>query len=105
MLLAWMTFFIAGVLEVGGDAVVRRGLQRGSPAIIVLGCALLGSYGVVVNSVAWDFSKLLGVYVAFFALLSVLFGRYFFDEHVPASTWSGCALIAIGGLVIQFGSK
>ena len=66
---------------------------------------MLGSYGVVVNSVTWDFSKLLGVYVAFFALLSVLYGRFFFDENVPVSTWVGCALIAAGGLLIQFGQK
>jgi small multidrug resistance family-3 protein len=104
-LLAWLTFTIAAVLEVGGDAVVRKGLRSGSLAIIALGCVMLSSYGVVVNSVTWDFSKLLGVYVAFFALLSVLYGRFFFDENVPVSTWVGCALIAAGGLVVQFGQK
>ena len=104
-LLAWLTFTIAAVLEVGGDAVVRKGLRSGSLAIIALGCVMLGSYGVVVNSVTWDFSKLLGVYVAFFALLSVLYGRFLFDENVPVSTWAGCALIAAGGLVVQFGQK
>ncbi len=104
-LLAWLTFTIAAVLEVGGDAVVRKGLRSGSLAIIALGCVMLGSYGVVVNSLTWDFSKLLGVYVAFFALLSVLYGRFFFDENVPVSTWVGCVLIAAGGLVVQFGQK
>jgi len=92
-------------LEVGGDAVVRKGLRSGSLAIIALGCVMLGSYGVVVNSVTWDFSKLLGVYVAFFALLSVLYGRFLFDENVPVSTWAGCSLIVAGGLLIQFGQK
>ena len=104
-LLAWLTFIIAAVLEVGGDAVVRKGLRGGSLAIIALGCVMLGSYGLVVNSVSWDFSKLLGVYVVFFALLSVLYGRFFFDENVPVSTWVGCSLIVAGGLVIQFGQK
>lgn len=92
-------------MEVGGDAVVRKGLRSGSLAIIALGCVMLGSYGVVVNSVTWDFSKLLGVYVAFFALLSVLYGRFLFDENVPVSTWAGCSLIVAGGLLIQFGQK
>ena len=104
-LLAWLTFTIAAILEVGGDAVVRKGLRSGSLAIIALGCVMLGSYGVVVNSVTWEFSKLLGVYVAFFALLSVLYGRFFFDENVPVSTWAGCSLILAGGLLIQFGQK
>ena len=35
--------------------------------VIAAGCATLAFYGVVVNLVQWDFSKLLGVYVAFFA--------------------------------------
>ena len=104
-LVAWLTFIIAAALEVGGDAVVRKGLQGGSLAIIAAGCAMLGSYGLVVNSMSWDFSKLLGVYVAFFAVLSVLYGRFFFHENVPASTLLGCALIAAGGLVIQFGQN
>ncbi len=100
---AWLVFVVAALLEVGGDAVVRRGLRGRSALWIVLGCAILGLYGIVVNSVHWDFSRLLGVYVAFFAVVSVLLGRFFFCEHVPASTWCGLALIVLGGLVIQFG--
>jgi small multidrug resistance family-3 protein len=104
-LLAWLVFIIAAVLEVGGDAVIRKGLHGGSLAIIAVGCAMLGSYGLIVNSLNWDFSKLLGVYVAFFALLSGLYGRFFFDENLPPSTLLGCGLITAGGLVIQFGPK
>ncbi len=102
---AWLTFILAAVLEVGGDAVVRKGLRGGSLAIITLGCAMLGCYGLVVNSVSWDFSKLLGVYVAFFALISLFYGRFLFDENVPVSTWIGCGLIAAGGLIVQFGQR
>ena len=105
MLLPWLTFLIAAVLEVGGDAVVRKGLRSSGLLTILTGCAMLALYGLVVNSVTWDFSRLLGVYVAFFALLSVFYGRFFFNEEVPASTWIGCALIAAGGLVIQFGHE
>ena len=60
---------------------------------------------MVVNQVKWDFSKLLGVYVGVFALVSVLVGRYFFKEAVPFSTWVGLGIILAGGLVIQFGPK
>lgn len=103
--LMWFIFVVAALLEVGGDAAIRRGLRGGGWLFIVAGFLVLGTYGLVVNSAkSWDFSKLLGVYVAFFALISILCGRYIFRESIPASTWLGLALIVIGGLVIQFGS-
>jgi drug/metabolite transporter superfamily protein YnfA len=102
---AWPIFIVAALLEVGGDAVVRRGLRGRSAGWILLGCAALASYGLVVNSVRWDFSKLLGVYVGFFALVSILFGEFILSETIPPSTWIGLALIILGGLVIQFGGR
>ena len=104
-LLIWLTFIAAAVLEVGGDALIRKGLRGSSAALIVGGCLILGCYGVLVNIIKWDFSKLLGVYVAFFALISVLFGRVIFREDVPVPTWLGLAFIITGGLIIQFGQK
>lgn len=101
--LTWIIFIVAALLEVGGDAAIRRGLHGGGLLFILGGFAVLGSYGLVVNAVKWDFSKLLGVYVAFFAVVSVLFGRFVFKEVVPPSSWVGLALIVVGGLVIQFG--
>ena len=101
--IAWLIFLTAAGLEVGGDAIVRKGMRGGGPAFMVLGFIMLGTYGVVVNLVPWDFSKLLGVYVAIFAAVSVLVGRYLFHEAVPISTWVGIAIIIIGGLVVQFG--
>jgi small multidrug resistance family-3 protein len=93
----------AAFLEVAGDAVIRKGLRSGCWAVIVPGCAMLASYGVLVNLVKWDFSKLLGVYVAFFAAAAILWGRLVLKETVPVSTWVGLALIVGGGLVIQLG--
>jgi drug/metabolite transporter superfamily protein YnfA len=103
--IAWLIFIAAALLEVGGDAVVRRGLRGNNLLFIVAGCAALGCYGLVVNSVKWDFSKLLGVYVAVFALISVLAGRFVFKEAIPLSTWLGLTLIVAGGAVIQFGHR
>jgi multidrug transporter EmrE-like cation transporter len=100
----WLIFLAAAVLEVGGDAVIRKGLHGAGWLFIVAGACALGGYGVVVNTVPWDFSKLLGVYVAVFAVVSVLAGRIFFGENIPASTWIGLAIIVAGGLVIQFGN-
>jgi len=104
-LLAWLIFLAAAVLEVGGDAVIRKGLRGGGLGIIASGCVLLAAYGLVVNLVKWDFSKLLGIYVTVFALVSVLFGRFLFREDVPLATWAGLGLILAGGVVIQLGHR
>jgi drug/metabolite transporter superfamily protein YnfA len=101
---AWLVFIAAAILEVGGDALIRKGLRGSGLVLIVAGFVVLGCYGLVVNIVRWDFSRLLGVYVAVFAVISVLAGRVFFREHVPISTWIGLAVIVAGGLIIQFGA-
>ena len=102
---AWLIFLAAALLEVGGDAAMRRGLRGRSLLFVVAGAVTLSGYGLVVNTVKWDFSKLLGVYVAVFAIVSVLAGRFGFKDVVPQSTWLGLALIVAGGLVIQFGQR
>lgn len=102
---AWLIFIIAAVLEVGGDAVVRKGLRGSNLSAIIAGCALLGFYGIVVNTVKWDFSKLLGVYVAIFALISILCGRFVFKENIPNTTWIGLTVIVCGAMIIQFGNR
>ena len=101
---AWSIFLAAAILEVTGDAVIRTGLRGSRLALVAAGCLMLGAYGVVVNLLSWDFSRLLGVYVAVFAAVSVLGGRFMFGESVPTSTWVGLAIIMAGGLVIQFGA-
>ncbi len=101
---AWLVFLAAALLEVGGDAVVRAGLRGRHAALIVAGGLMLAGYGLVVNLVRWDFARLLGVYVAVFAAVSVACGRLVFGERIPPATWAGLALIVAGGLVIQLGS-
>lgn len=96
-------FLGAAVLEVAGDALIRRGI-RGSGAVLVgAGFLVLGSYGVVVKLLNVDFSRLLGAYVGVFAVVSVLIGRFVFQDVVPASTWLGLAVILVGSLIIHFG--
>jgi len=60
-------------------------------------------YGILVNLIDIDFSKLLGAYVGVFALVSVLSGPLVFRDQVPASTWAGLAVILGGSLMIHFG--
>ena len=104
-LFSWLIFLLAALLEIGGDALIRKGLRSSGLLLIVAGIAILGCYGLVVNTVKWDFSKMLGVYVAVFAVISTLVGRIVFSENVPTSTWIGIAVIVCGGLIIQFGSR
>ncbi len=99
----YLFFIAAAVLEVAGDAVIRKGMRGSGLFVIALGFLMLGTYGIVVNLVPWDFSKLLGVYVAVFAIVAILFGRLFFGEIIPTSTWVGLTIIVVGALVIQFG--
>ena len=100
-----LVFVAAALLEVGGDAVIRKGLRGQGWPFVLVGCLMLAVYGLVVNLVKWDFSRLLGAYVAVFALVSVLTGRFWFREAVPASTWIGLGLILLGGLVIQVDAR
>lgn len=103
--LAPVLFIAAAVLEVGGDALIRKGIREtGAPAILI-GCLVLSCYGVAINLVRWDFAKLLGVYVAVFAVVSVLTGLVIFRESLPLSTWVGLAVVVCGGCIIQWGGS
>ncbi len=102
---AWLFFALAALLEVGGDAVVRKGLRSSQALYLCLGCLMLATYGIVVNLVKWDFSKLIGVYIAFFTVCGVLAGKFLFRETVPTTTWIGTGVIVLGGLVIQWGQR
>ena len=104
-LLNSLIFVGAAILEVGGDALIRKGMRQNGFLLILLGVTVLGCYGVIVNTVRWDFSKLLGVYVAVFAAVSIAFGRLVFKEVIPTSTWLGLFFILLGGLIIQFSQK
>ena len=93
----------AAVLEVVGDALIRKGMRGSGLAVIATGALVLASYGVVVNLLDVDFSRLLGAYVGVFAVVSVLIGRFAFGDAVPPSTWLGLAVILAGSLVIHLG--
>ena len=103
--ISYIIFVAAAILEISGDAIIRKGLRNSGFLIIGLGFVILGCYGIVVNSVKWDFSKLIGVYVGVFAAASIIVGRFLFKENIPASTWIGLIVIIIGGIIIQFGPK
>jgi drug/metabolite transporter superfamily protein YnfA len=94
---------LAALFEVGGDALIRAGLRGKGYLFIGLGFAVLGSYGLVLNQIPIDFSKLLGAYVGLFALVSILFGKFLFSEAIPVSTWLGLGVVLLGSAIIQWG--
>ena len=103
--LPWLIFIVAALLEISGDALIRKGLRSSGLLFIAVGILTLGGYGLIVNSVKWEFSKLMGVYIAVFAMISILFGRLVFKESIQWSTWLGLVVIVLGGLIIQFGQR
>ena len=95
---------VAAGFEVAGDALIRKGLRGAGPVLVVVGFVVLGAYGIIVNLLDLDFSKLLGAYVGFFAVVSVCTGRLVFKDSVSATTWVGLAVILTGSLIIHVGS-
>jgi drug/metabolite transporter superfamily protein YnfA len=104
-LVPFAVFTAAAALEVAGDALIRAGLRGRGVAVVAVGFAVLGSYGVVVNLLEVDFSRLLGAYVGIFAVVSVVVGRLVFGDQVPASTWLGLLVVLGGSLIIHFGAR
>lgn len=104
-IVALFVFLLAALLEVEGDALIRKGMRGSGAAFIALGFVTLGSYGVIINTMNWNFSKLLGVYIAVFAVVSLLFSRLIFKEAISTATLIGMSLIAVGGIIIQFLGK
>lgn len=92
---------ISALLEVGGDAGMRTGLQ-GKQSGFVIGAVLLITYGLVVNLSKLDFSKLMGIYIAVFFVVSQVLAVLVFKEKIHPSVLVGGALIVAGGCVMTF---
>jgi drug/metabolite transporter superfamily protein YnfA len=101
---AALVMLVAAAFEVGGDALIRKGLRASGPLLVVAGFLVLGTYGIIVNKLDLDFSRLLGAYVGFFAVVSVGVGRLVFRDVVPPTTWAGLGVILAGSLIIHLGS-
>jgi len=82
---ALVVFVGAAVLEVLGDALIRKGMRGSGVALVAIGMAVLGAY------------------VGIFAVVSVIIGRWMFKDQIPVSTWIGFAIILAGSMVIHLG--
>ena len=92
---------VSALLEVGGDAGMRKGLE-GKQAGFVIGALLLVSYGLIVNLSKLDFSKLMGIYIAIFFVVSQALAVLVFKEKIHTPVLIGGALIVAGGCVMTF---
>ena len=100
------TLVVSALLEVGGDAAIRRGLVRAAPAWILLGSLALVAYGFAVNTNrAIDFGRLMGTYIVLFVVTSQAIAIGVFGESPSPSLVVGTALVVLGGLVIQLGVR
>lgn len=100
--------FLAAVLEAGGDAILRKALHTDAPwfrlTLFGLGGMVLFAYGFMVNTPAWDFGSLLGIYVVFFFIVAQAMSWLFFGQAPSTAVLIGGSLIAMGGCVITVAS-
>ena len=102
---ALLILLIAALLEAGGDALVRSALHSTATATRVasfaLGAVLLFSYGYTVNKPAWDFGRLLGVYIVFFFVIAQAISWLVFNQRPATPVVVGGAFVVAGGIVMS----
>ncbi len=91
---------LAALLEVGGDALIRGGLQRRGALLLLAGAATLVVYGFMVNMTKLDFSRLMGIYIVLFFLVAQAIAVLVFRESIDRSVLAGGGLIVLGGIVM-----
>ena len=100
-----VVLFVAALLEAGGDALVRSALHTSATAtrlaFFALGAVVLFSYGYVVNKPAWDFGRLLGIYVVFFFVVAQVISWLVFNQRPTTPIVVGGAFIVAGGVVMS----
>ncbi len=99
---------LAALFEAGGDAILRKALHlpAGLSRILTfaVGALVLFLYGLTVNAPAWDFGRLLGIYVVFFFVIAQVLSWLVFHQPPTTAIWLGGALIIAGGAVLGFAS-
>ena len=103
--MALCVLFLAALLEAGGDALVRSGLQAPTLAVrlgfFTVGGLVLFSYGYVVNTPTWDFGRLLGIYVVFFFVVAQSISWLAFNQAPSPGVVIGGAFVVAGGVIMS----
>jgi small multidrug resistance family-3 protein len=97
---------IATLLEVSGDAVIRRALYEhvgaARIALMVAGGLLLLGYGSFLNLAPVDFGRVVGLYIATLFVVWQLINFVVFRAVPTIPTLVGGALIVGGGAIVTF---
>ena len=93
---------LAAALEVGGDALIRSGLQRKGGWLLLAGAATLVVYGFMVNMTKLDFSRLMGLYIIVFFFVAQAVAVLVFHEEIEPAVFAGGGLVLVGGLIMTF---
>src|SRR5213594_235509 len=96
----------AALLEAGGDAIVRLGMNASTTlvktSLFLVGGLVLFTYGYVVNAPAWNFGRLLGLYVVFFFLVAQAVSWMVFNQRPSVAVIvAGCLMVA-GGIILSY---
>ena len=96
----FMFLILAALLEVGGDALIRGGLQRRGVPLLLAGAATLVVYGFMVNMTKLDFSRLMGLYIVLFFLVAQTVALLFFRESIDRAVMVGGSFVVLGGVIM-----
>jgi small multidrug resistance family-3 protein len=97
----YLLLILAAILEVGGDAIIRHGLQRKGVVLMFGGVIVLGVYGFMVNMTKLDFGRLMGIYIVLFFVVSQVVSVVIFKERVALPVLVGGAMIVCGGVLMM----
>jgi len=102
-----IVFLIAATtLEASGDAIVRLaiydhvGIYR--IALFAAGAALLLGYGTLLNLAPFEFSQVIGIYLATLFVIWQIINFVFFRTLPTLPIVVGGALVVAGGAIITF---
>ncbi len=90
----------AAILEAGGDALVRMGLQQRALPMLA-GAACLVAYGVVVNLGSLDFGRLMGIYIVTFFVVSQIIAAAVFGQLPTARATAAGVLMICAAAVLS----
>ena len=97
---------IATILEVSGDALVRKGIYNYTGlariALMATGAALLFGYGFSLNMAPLEFGQVVGLYIATLFVIWQVINFVAFRTLPSLPSVVGGALIIAGGLLITF---
>ena len=97
---------IATILEVSGDALVRKGIYNYTGlariALMATGAALLFGYGFSLNLAPLEFGQVVGLYIATLFVVWQVINFVAFRTLPSLPSVVGGALIIAGGLLITF---